>query len=171
MITANLVSHQIQSNTKEAFSLQEKSQFGERDHDQILYLPAEALFLLKRKKLTLVKNSKPLSVEQSMLALKKLDSRLALTYPVYEDLRKKGFVLKTGLKFGGDFRVYPRGSQPGKEHAQWILICYQESQKVNWHEFSSKNRVAHSTNKKVLFALVDQENKPNYYEVAWRKLQ
>ncbi len=171
MITAHIVSHQIQSNSKEAFALREKSLFGERDGEQILYLPVEILFLIKNKKLTLIKNSRQLTYEQALSALKRLDSRIALKFPVYADLKKKGFILKTGLKFGGDFRVYAPNTIPGKEHAPWILVCYKESQKVDWHEFSSKNRVAHSTNKKILLALVDQENNPNYYEISWKKIK
>ena len=32
---------------------------------------------------------------------------------VHEDLREKGYCIKTGLKFGFDFRVYPRGKKNG----------------------------------------------------------
>lgn len=170
MITARILSGQVQSNSKEAFGLLDKSRFGEKDGDLVLYMPVEALFLIKSKKMVLEKKDKNLSYDQSLIELKKLDSKLELKFPVFSNMRKKGFMLKTGLKFGGDFRVYDRGTNPNSAHARWILVCQKDSAKIDWTEFSSKNRVAHSTNKKVLLALVDQENNPNYYEVSWMRL-
>lgn len=167
MITARLVSGQVQSNSSEAFALSEKSCFGERDQDVIIYMPVEALFLIKQKKLLIEKNGKPLSYEKAFSSLKRIDSKINVRLPVFNDLRKKGLILKTGLKFGGDFRVYDKGTRPSNAHARWILVCEKDSNKINWSDFSSKNRVANSTHKKVLFALVDQENNPNYYEISW----
>lgn len=170
MITVHLISGQLQSNSAEAFALTDKSCFGERDGDSVVYMPVEALFLLKQKKLQIQKNGKVLTYEQAFTALKRIDSKLSVRLPVFSDMRKKGFMLKTGLKFGGDFRVYDKGTRPGKAHARWILLCQKDSSKLEWSDFSSKSRVAHSTNKKVLLALVDQENNPNYYEIAWMRL-
>jgi tRNA-intron endonuclease len=167
MIIARLISGQVQSNSSEAFSLWEKSCFGEKDQDVVVYMPVEALFLMKQKKLSIEKNKKIMSYDQAYSALKKIDSRLGVRLPVFNDLRKKGFMLKTGLKFGGDFRVYDKGTKPSTAHARWVLVCEKDSDKINWSDFSSKNRVAHSTHKKVIFALVDQENNPNYYEMSW----
>ncbi|MBU1252016.1 MAG: tRNA-intron lyase, partial [Nanoarchaeota archaeon] len=37
------------------------------------------------------------------------------------------------------------------------------------HDFSAKNRVAHSTKKNLLLAIVDEEGDVSYYEVRWVK--
>ena len=86
---------------------------------------------------------------------------------VFKDLRGRGYILKTALKFGGDFRVYERNQKPGEEHAKWILYCIKESDVLRWQDFAAKNRVAHSTKKKLLVAIVDEENDITYYEVKW----
>jgi tRNA-intron endonuclease len=170
MITAHSVSGQLQSNSREAFALFEKSCFGERDGDVVVYMPVEVLFLMKQRKLVMEKSGKPVPYEKAFASLKRMDPKISVRLPVFSDLRKKGFMLKTGLKFGGDFRVYDKGSRPGTAHAKWILVCQKDSSKIDWSEFSSRNRVAHSTNKRVLLALVDQENNPNYYEISWMRL-
>ena len=88
---------------------------------------------------------------------------------MFKDLREKGYVLKTALKFGADFRVYEKGKKLGKAHAKWVVFVEHETKKTSWHEFSAKNRVAHSTKKKLLLAIVDEEEGISYYEVSWSK--
>lgn len=170
MISAYILSGQVQSNSQEAFTVHERSSFGEKQGDIIIYMPVEALFLLQQKKLVFYKGKRIISSEQVLSALKKIDSRIQLQYPAYNDLRKKGYIPKTGLKFGSDFRIYSKGERPGKAHARWIMSCYKDTEKIEWREFASKNRVAHSTNKKMLIALIDQENIPNYYEFSWLRV-
>ncbi len=102
-----------------------------------------------------------------MNKFRRADLRIQIKYPVYKDLREKGYVIKTALKFGADFRVYDKGERPGKKHAKWIVFVDHESKKITWHEFSAKNRVAHSTKKNLLLAIADEENDITYYEVKW----
>jgi len=66
---------------------------------------------------------------------------------VFKNLREKGYIVKTALKFGAEFRIYEKGAKPGKNHAKWIVFTDYESGKLTWHEFSAKTRVAHSTKK------------------------
>jgi tRNA-intron endonuclease len=157
----------ISSNSPEAFSLYKKSSFGEPSGEKINYLPVEALFLLEKKKAEIFLRNKKIIQNEALKSLQRIDRRINLKYAVFEDLRKKGYVVKTALKFGADFRVYEKGSKPGKKHAKWIVFTDFESGKFNWHEFSAKNRVAHSTKKNLLLAIVDGENKVSYYEIAW----
>jgi tRNA-intron endonuclease len=88
-------------------------------------------------------------------------------YSVFCDLRKRGYVVKTALKFGAEFRVYDKGKSVGEDHARWILFPVSENNVMTWHDFSAKNRVAHSTNKALLIAIVDEEGDVSYYEEKW----
>ena len=83
------------------------------------------------------------------------------------DLRKKGYIVKTALKFGADFRVYYKGVFPGQDHAHWIAYAAREYEELKWQDFAAKNRVAHSTNKKLLLCILDEEGDVSYYEVSW----
>ena len=89
---------------------------------------------------------------------------------MFENLRAKGYIVKTALKFGADFRVYDKGVKPGEEHAKWILYAVNENEILKWHDFAAKNRIAHSTKKNLLLAIVDEESDVSYYDVAWTRL-
>ena len=169
MIQAIFSGEKIYSTSPEAFSLYEKSRFGEKKQKRIEYSIVEALFLLTRNKIEIFSNNKMLKEEQFIKKLKRLDKKIETKFSVFEDLRKKGYIVKTALKFGAECRVYRKGVKPGQDHAKWILYTAKESDKLNWHEFTAKNRVAHSTKKNLLLAIVDEESDVTYYEVAWLK--
>ncbi len=125
----------------------------------------EALYLLETKKLSVVDvRNKPVSFK-SLLALAKKGTRDFWTsYVVYRDLRNQGYIVKTGLKFGADFRVY---TPSNNTHAKWTVYPVHERQQLNWREFAAKNRVAHSVKKHLLLAVVDDDEDVSYWDVAW----
>ena len=168
-IKAYLVGEIISSNDSEAHSLYEKSGFGEPKNGKVNYMVVEAIYLVEKEKIEVVHGKKILSLKELMHKLEKIDKKIQIKYPVYRDLRERGYIVKTALKFGAEFRVYEKGKRPGKEHAQWIVFTDHESKKMTWHEFSAKNRVAHSTKKNLLLAIVDEEGDISYYEVRWLK--
>ena len=57
--------------------------------------------------------------------------------------------------------------KPGEDHAKWVVYPVNEGNMMTWHEFAAKNRVAHSTRKRLLLAIVDDENEVTFYEVNW----
>ena len=42
-----------------------------------------------------------------------------------------------------------------------------EAEHLTWYEFAAKNRVAHSTKKRLLIAVVDDEGDVSYWECRW----
>ncbi len=161
MFKINLSSNRIFSNSKEAINLSSNRKFGEYKEGKVIYLPYEVLYLLENKKAEIFFKDKKLSKEQVFSKLKKLKD-FEINYLVFKDLRNKGYIVKTALKFGEEFRVYKKQDK----HARWLVYSISELKKINWHEFSSKNRIAHSTNKKLLIALVDKQEDINYYEIS-----
>jgi tRNA-intron endonuclease len=155
------------SNKKEAFSLYSQSRFGEQSEGKISYSLFETLYLLEKGKIELYEDKKKLSQEKFLEKLKLIDSRFQTKYAVFKDMRNRGYVVKTALKFGAEFRVYNKGQHPGDEHAKWILYPVRESDNLTWHDFSAKNRVAHSTKKNLLIGIVDEEGDLTYYEISW----
>jgi tRNA-intron endonuclease len=168
-IKAYMIGETISSNTEEAITLYNKSSFGEKIGDKIQYSIPEAIFLLEKEKMDVLSRDKKISKDELIRKYKRTDKKIQVKYSVFKDLREKGYVVKTALKFGAEFRVYDKGSSPGKSHAKWIVFTDHESKQLTWHEFSSKNRVAHSTKKKLLLAIVDEEGDVLYYEVNWIK--
>ena len=169
-INATLLSKSVTSNSKEAFDLFEKSRFGEKLHEKILYSLHESFFLIQENKMQ-IQDSKGKILEEKELTKKfvKIDKNFFQKYLVFKDLRKKGYVVKTALKYGAEFRVYEKGKKIGSSHSKWICFPVSENQTMTWQDFSSKNRVAHSTKKNLLIAIVDDEGSVSYYEVRWTR--
>ena len=147
------ISGRFFSNSQKAFTLENENKLGEKKDNKIIYSIYESLYLVEYKKAEF-RGKKP-----------KLNKDMQNNYIVFKDLRKKGYVVKAGLKFGADFRVYRKSDN----HAFWIVYPISESSKINLKEFSAKNRVANSTNKKLLLAIVDSEEDVSYYQTNWIK--
>ncbi|MEA3414112.1 MAG: tRNA-intron lyase [Nanoarchaeota archaeon] len=168
-IQAHLIGNTITSNSKKAYSLAKQSFFGEHIEEKVRYMLQEVLYLIQKKKMQVFQREKILTEQDLIKKFTRLDKKFPIKYAVYKNLRSKGYIVKTALKFGAEFRVYPKGKKPGKGHAKWIVFTDSENNKLSWNEFSAKNRVAHSTKKNILLAIVDQEEQIIYYEVKWIK--
>ena len=112
MITSHLITNTIISNEEEAFALYEKSRFGEKKRNNIQYSWIESLYLMDTGRMHVHVKNKPITFEQLLAKAKKHDKRVETKYLAFHDLRKKGYIVKTALKFGADFRVYPKGVKP-----------------------------------------------------------
>lgn len=168
-IKAAFSGESVSSNSKEAMTLHDQSRFGEKKSGKIIYSIFEALYLTEKGKIDLRHKGKKLSFEKLMHELSGKDKSLNTKYIVFRDMRNRGFIIKTALKFGADFRVYDRGVKPGDDHARWILYPVSENSQLTWQDFSAKNRVAHSTKKNLLIGIVDEEEDVTYYEIRWLK--
>ncbi|MFH0869989.1 MAG: tRNA-intron lyase [archaeon] len=133
-----------------------------------LSLP-EALYLLEKGKLEIKDGKKKLSVEEFIRKARKAEPNFWIRYCVFKDMRNRGYIIKTALKFGADFRVYDRGVKPGEDHARWIIFPVHEGETLTWYEFAAKNRVAHSTKKRLMMGIVDDEGDVTYYEIKWMR--
>ena len=159
----------ITENSQNAKELYEKKSFGTQLPDGRIKLSLiEALYLTERKKITIYTTKKKLTIEEIYKKAQK-EHDFKVRYPVYKDFRDRGYIIKTALKFGADFRIYGKGIKPGQDHAKWIVYPVHESQKLTWRDFAAKNRVAHSTKKKLLIAVVDDEGDVSYWESSWIK--
>lgn len=169
MIQAHLIGDKISSSSQDAFLFYERSRFGEKSKGKVEYSVMEALFLISEGKMELFSRGKKIGEEIFLRKAKTRDKKADVKFSVFSDLRKKGYIVKTALKFGAEFRVYEKGFFPGEEHAKWILFTVRESDKMNWYDFASKNRVAHSTKKNLLIGIVDDEGDVTYYEISWMR--
>lgn len=155
--------NRLSSNSQKALTIADTKKLGEIKNKQVVYTAFEAFYLIKIKKAELIKNNKKLTQEQAEKVLLK-NKELQNKYLVFEYLKNRGYIVKTGLKFGGEFRVYEKN----KKHATYITYIINKN--INIQEFISKNRIAHSTAKKLLLAIIDDEESILFYDVNWTKL-
>jgi len=159
----------ITESSDEAREFYNQSRFGDiTENGKVELSLLEALYLMEKGKLSVRLDTKRLlDFESYLKRARKVEPNFWIRYCVFRDMRNRGYIIKTALKFGADFRVYERGVKPGEDHAKWIVFPVHEGSTLTWHDFSAKNRVAHSTKKKLLLAIVDDENDVTYYQVSW----
>jgi len=152
----------------ESTLLYDRSRFGENVGEKYHYSLVEGLFLLDTKRMDIIDTKKKkIKFDDFLKKVRRLDKNFWVKYCVFKDLRSRGYIVKTALKFGAEFRVYNRGVKPGEDHAKWIVYPVHETNTTTWYEFAAKNRVAHSTKKKLLVGVVDDEAEVSYWEIMW----
>lgn len=167
-LTRDIVIAQDSNETRDLYN---KTRYGEpQDSKKFHYSLLEALYLMERGKLKLI-DLKDKEIDRDAFTKKalKIEPNFLTRYAVFRDLRRRGYIVKTALKFGADFRVYERGVKPGEEHARWVVFPVSEAETLTWFDFSAKNRVAHSTKKRLLLGIVDAEFDVTYYEIKWMR--
>jgi tRNA-intron endonuclease, archaea type len=159
----------ITESSDEARDFYNQSRFGTIDDGGKVELSLlEALYLMEKGRLKIKSEAgRIISFETYVKKARKVEPNFWIRYVVFKDMRNRGYIIKTALKFGADFRVYDRGVKPGEDHAKWIVFPAHEGSTLTWHEFSAKNRVAHSTKKRLLMGIVDDEGDVTYYVVKW----
>lgn len=162
-----LSNERIFSNSQKAINIAELRKIGEHKEGKVIYTSYEAFYLQETKKAVIkdIKKEKPLSENELMSSLTKKDKEFHTKYIVFRNLKNKGYIVKTGLKFGEEFRVYKKQDK----HARWIVYPIKSTEKINPKDLISKSRISHSTGKKLLLAIVDSEEDISFYEIDWIK--
>ncbi|MGZ4857901.1 MAG: tRNA-intron lyase [Methanobacteriaceae archaeon] len=152
---------------KKAAALNDKSYYGKMHQDELQLSLLEAILLQEKEKIKLFNNGKQMSLEDMIGLIR--DKGLFNKYLVFRDLRNRGYIVKTGFKYGSEFRLYERGKSPGDGHSDYLIKVLTENQQISISDFSSYVRVAHGVKKKLLMAVVDDEKDITYYNVEWTK--
>jgi tRNA-intron endonuclease len=130
----------------------------------------EAAYLVDGEKMDVVKDDAALSFEE-LVKLGSLNQPEFLNkYLVYKDLRERGLVVRTGLKFGTDFRLYDRGEGVGKGHSKYLVHVVPEEYTCSFPEMARALRLAKNVHKDMIYAIVDGECDITYYLVDRMRL-
>lgn len=113
------------------------SEFGEKR----ILTDMEAKFILKQEK-------------------KDLQEPEETAYAVYEDLVKRNLIVKTGFKYGANFRAYRKSMS---DHAEYLIHVIEDSDQ--WYKISRAVRISHGVRKSMIFAGIG-EGKVQYVLVS-----
>ena len=129
----------------------------------------ETVFMSKHAKLKVVmqkigktgakpSNPKSISLKQIVGIARKARPDFDLMYEVYEDWRLRGYIVKTGFKFGCHFRLYLPHASPkmeGKEwvHSKHVIQVFPRHTVMLISEWARAIRVAHSVKKTFILAI------------------
>jgi tRNA-intron endonuclease len=141
------------------------------EKEEILVLePVEVLLLCERQRILLYSDNNKednnlYDFEGLLIYLTQFDDRLWQKYIIYMDLRKRGYIVRTGYGEGIDFRVYKRGADFEKDSAKFLIYPVFEGYPIDLKELDKMSRVAMSSRKDLIVATVDRLSKPIYYSV------
>jgi tRNA-intron endonuclease len=139
-------------------------------NDEFLVLePIEVLLLIERNRILLWKNNDKNNVqytfETTLEQFTHFDERLWQKYIIYMDLRKRGYIVRTGYGNGIEFRVYKRGADFQEDSAKFLIYPVFEGEPIELRDLDKISRVAMSSRKDLIVATVDRLSKPIYYSV------
>ena len=174
MQEGELIENRVITWGEKGFELYDESGFGKPLEDRLELSLVESAYLIEKKKLKVFvkdKKKKKLSLRDFIEYAEKSERNFHARLIVYSDLRERGFLVKTGLKFGCDFRVYERGVKLKRgpkaphEHTKWVVHAIPEEFSCSFPELSRAVRLAQNIRTEMIWAIVDSENDVTYYSI------
>lgn len=166
-LSNDIVSIKIEEGSKRPVALHEKSKFGKIEANFLHLSLIEACYLLEKGRLNIYEDDVKCSIDYLIDLIK--EREIYGKYIVYRDLKDRGYVIKTGFKYGSEFRLYDRGGGPGEGHSDYLVKIIFENYNINALNLASYVRVSHGVNKKLLLAIVDEDFDITYYNIEWTR--
>ncbi|XP_002123488.2 tRNA-splicing endonuclease subunit Sen34-like [Ciona intestinalis] len=149
-----------ETNSVEVFDEKQFKQFAESELKKVERYGQEQTWIKMEHKSKF--SSLMQQIDQTKIKLTEEESKL---YQIFCDMHNQGYFLTDGVKFGGNFLVYP--GDPGLYHSTYILLHIPYEQEISSTEFATFGRLASSVKKTLLLASIDKENKVVYSSMSW----
>ena len=143
--------------------------YGTRLQDGTLSLsPVETMFLLERNRIELLyeKDGAQIDLYQYLQRSFASQPELWTHYLVYRDLRSRGYIVKEGLSEEIPFRVYPRGSEVGKDTSKYLIYIVKEGVPIELTKLDKATTTARGVGKKLILAVLNRQGEATYYQVS-----
>ncbi len=127
----------------------------------------DALYLVEKGVLRVVdEKGRELGKDELLKLFEEKYENFREAYMVYKDLRNKGYVVKSGMKYGVTFLVYEYG--PGIDHAPFLVHVLPFSGRLDPVEIIRAGRLSHSVRKKLITAYVNPDTgEIHYFVFKW----
>jgi tRNA-intron endonuclease len=179
VLEGELIGERVIIWNKEAIKLYEEGGYGKpmplQNPERLELDLIEAIYLAEKNviKVFVMENNKKrmLELKELMRIGEEKVNQFHAQYVVYSDLRNRGYLVKTGYKFGAHFRVYEkgvkikRGPKAPFEHTKFVVHAVPEEAAFSLPEMSRAVRLAHNIRATFVWAVVDKENDITYYEI------
>lgn len=174
-----LIENRVVISGEEAVALYDESGYGKPMPDEkpkrVELDLIEAVYLVEKEKLKVFSKEdgkkKKIDFEDFMKIGSKNVNEFHTQYVVFRDLRERGYLVKTGFKFGAHFRVYERGVKLKRgpkgehEHTKWVVHAVAEESAFSLPELSRAVRLAHNIRATFIWAVVDKESDVTFYNI------
>lgn len=177
---AELIENRVIIWDSDAVAIYDEGGYGkplpEEKPDRIELDLIEAAYLVEKNKLKVFKKDgkkkKKLAFKDLMEIGTKAVNEFHPQFIVFRDLRERGYLVKTGYKFGAHFRLYDRGvklirgPKAPHEHTKAIVHAVAEESAFSLPEMSRAVRLAHNIRATMWWAIVDREGDVTYYSLS-----
>lgn len=129
----------------------------------------ESCYLVDKGFMDVYSSGRELSIEEIKKMGRKVEENFDRRYEVYKDLKDRRFCVKTGFKFGSDFRVYDEiKSVEDLPHSNY-LVSVVDDMRLPLYEIAGAVRLAQNVRKKMIFAF-KEEDENRYLQIEWIKI-
>jgi tRNA-intron endonuclease, archaea type len=127
----------------------------------------EGCYLVEKNKLRVSNiNGKAVPLAKIRKICKKQYLDFDANYLVFRDLREKGYIVTTGIKFGCDFAVYEQG--PGIDHAPYLVQVFRATDDLGARGVVLAGRLATTVKKQFILAIPRlKDKKVDYIGFDW----
>jgi tRNA-intron endonuclease len=142
----------------------------ERDGEEVLVLlDIETLLLYERNRIYIWKDNDKdeelYDFEGLLTYFTQYNKDLWKHYIIYMDLRRRGYIVRSGYGDGILFRVYKRGADFTEEAAKYLIYPVFEGNPIALRDLDKNSRIALKSRKELIIATVDRLSRPIYYNV------
>lgn len=162
LLRAQLKEDRVLAGKAALAELYKTSYFGRPKVEGLELSLVEAAFLLSRGKLEIELEGKLLDFRTFFEQASLRQPNFEIKYIVYKDLKERGYYVQPSVS---DFRVYPRGSHPGKSSAKIFVHVQSERQLLSVKFLQDSVNSAENVHKQFVLAIVDEESDLTFYEV------
>lgn len=129
----------------------------------------ETAFLLESGKVCVVKDKKPMDAETLFAYCSSHIPGFETKYLVFRDLRSRGLIVKASHPTA--FKVYPRGTIPGKVHSDTWVEAVSERDTFSLPDTLALAKHMIDLRKRFILALVDEEGDLTYYLLEQKEIK
>lgn len=154
--------------SKEDADMLLQSGYGTLSGDKSLILSrCEALYLVNENRAKVVEGTDKAEVSfQILLERFRLeDPQIWIRYLIFRDLRSRGYVVKDGVGWGIDFRMYERGKY-GAKAAKYVVFTICEGDPTPISRLKDVLRLTHGMKKELIVAVLDRRGEIVYYSLS-----
>jgi len=124
----------------------------------------EAIYLMEADRLEIEnKDKKLISLDDAIKHTS--EDRFLVNYPVYKDMRMRGYVVKEASD-PVNYRVFPRGGAPGKTQTKYWIKSNTETDTFSIKKILTTLKKVEQLKKIFLQGLVDEEGDVTYYKIT-----
>lgn len=127
----------------------------------------EALYLLAEGRTKVVEGAKKgeIAFKPLLERFRTEDPEIWTRYIIFRDLRSRGYVVKEGVGWGIDFRVYERGTYH-KKAAKYVVYAICEGNPIPASKLEEILRLVHGMKRELIVAVADRRGEIVYYSLA-----